>query len=227
MAAGQEKEESGVAAEEGRQEPMVSQPAPSTSIQSAPEIRGGFEFDEEEAPMDLGPAEEVKNLMQRPVLSKVVVNIGVGEPGEKVARATSLLESLTGQKPVRTAAKKTNRDLGVRKNDLIGCKVTLRKERAEEFLKRALDAVDGIVNSRWFDDEGNFSFGIEEHINLPNVQYDPQIGIYGMDVSVTVERKGYRIKRRKLGKRKVPRHHRVGKMEAMRFIRDNFDVRVV
>ena len=160
-------------------------------------------------------------------LSKVVVNIGVGEPGEKVARAATLLEALTGQKSVRTAAKKTNRDLGVRKNDLIGCKVTLRKERAAEFLKRALDAVDGTIRSRWFDDEGNFSFGIEEHINIPGVQYDPQIGIYGMDVAVSIERKGFRIKRRRLKKRKVPGNHRVSKLESMRFMRDKFQVRVV
>jgi large subunit ribosomal protein L5 len=183
--------------------------------------------DDEEKPFDLGPGEQIENPMQRPILSKVVVNIGVGEAGEKVARAANLLESLTGQKAVRTAARKTNRDLGVRKSELIGCKVTLRKERAEEFLRRALDAVDGTVQSRWFDGEGNFAFGIEEHINIPGVQYDPQIGIYGMDVCVTVERPGYRIKRRKLRKRKVPGHHRVDRLQSMRFIRDKFGVRVV
>jgi large subunit ribosomal protein L5 len=183
--------------------------------------------DEEERPFDLGEGEQIENPMQKPILSKVVVNIGVGEAGEKVSRAANLLESLTGQKAVRTAARKTNRDLGVRKSELIGCKVTLRKEKAEEFLKKALDAVDGTLQSRWFDREGNFAFGIEEHINIPGVQYDPQIGIYGMDVCVTVEKPGYRIKRRKIRKRRIPRHHRVDRLESMRFIRDKFGVRVV
>ena len=185
------------------------------------------EEEEEEVPLDLGPREKAENQMQEPVLSKVVVNIGVGEPGEKVSRASNLLEGLTGQKSVRTPARRTNRDLGIRKGDLIGCKVTLRKDLAEDFLRKALDAVDGTVRSKWFDDEGNFSFGIEEHINIPGVQYDPQIGIFGMDVCVTIERKGYRIKRRKLRKRKLPRHHRVSKVAAMRFVHDRYGVRVV
>ena len=186
-----------------------------------------YDDDEDEGPLDLGDQEKYTNQMQEPILTKVVVNIGVGESGEKVSRASSLLESLTNQKPVRTAARRTNRDLGVRKGDLIGCKVSLRDEKADAFLKKALEAVDAVINSKWFDEEGNFSFGIEEHINIPGIQYDPQIGIFGMDVCVTIERKGYRIKRRKLKKKKIPKHHRVSKIEAMRFIRDNYGVRVV
>jgi len=182
--------------------------------------------EEEEGPVDLGPQEEYKNPMQKLRLEKVVVNIGVGESGEKVVRAATLLENLTGQKSVRTAAKKTNRDFNLRKGDLIGCKVTLRKEAAKAFLKRALDAVDGRVERRWFDAEGNFSFGIDEHINIPGVQYDPSVGIYGMDVCVTVSRKGYRVKHRRLKVRALPRSHRVAKLDAMRFIRDSFNVRV-
>jgi len=167
------------------------------------------------------------NPMRKPLLAKVVVNIGVGEPGEKVSRAVTLLETLTGQKPVRTVSKKTNRDLNVRKDDLIGCRVTLRKERADVFLKKALEVSERTLKSKSFDDEGNVAFGIEEHINIPGVQYDPSVGIYGMDVCVTIERKGYRIKRRKLQKRKIPRAHRVGKAEAMRFIQEKYGVRVV
>lgn len=168
-----------------------------------------------------------ENPMRRPILAKVVVNIGIGEPGEKVSRAVTLLESLTGQKPVRTTAKKTNRDLNVRKNDLIGCKVTLRKKRAEVFLKKALEVTERMIMAKSFDNEGNLAFGIAEHINIPGVRYDPSVGIYGMDVCVSVERKGYRIKRRKLQKRKIPRTHRVEKVDAMKFIQERYDVRVV
>jgi len=174
-----------------------------------------------------GSSQESPNPMQQVLLGKVVVNIGVGEPGEKVSRAVTLLESLTGQRPVRTVAKKTNRDFNIRKNDQIGCKVTLRGERAASFLRKALEAVDLTVSERAFDDYGNFSFGIAEHINIPGTQYDPSIGIYGMDVCVSVERKGYRVMRRKMKARKIPRNHRVSKEEAMRFIQDNFNVRIV
>jgi large subunit ribosomal protein L5 len=205
----------------GKEVPETAEPSPS----SAPTP---FWFDDgEEDFVDLGVQEEPKNAMQRPFLGKVVVNIGVGEPGEKVSRALSLLESLTGQKAVRTMARTTNRDLNVRKGDLIGCKVTLRGEKADAFLKKALEAVEATANRKWFDGEGNFSFGIAEHINIPGVRYDPSIGIYGMDVAVSIERKGHRIKRRKLRKKRVPGHHRVGNLEAMRFIRDRFDVRFV
>ncbi len=183
--------------------------------------------EEEEALVDLGPQEKYSNPMKELHLEKVVVNIGVGEPGEKVVRAATLLEKLTGQKPVKTAARKTNRDFGVRKGDLIGCKVTLRKDAAKAFLKRALDAVEGSIRRAWFDEQGNFSFGIDEHINIPGVQYDPSIGIFGMNVCVTVARKGYRVKHRRLKFRVLPNRHRVGKLEAMRFIRDCFNVRVV
>jgi len=226
MSAGQEEtdskeEDSGTARGVTEEETRETSPGDSLAFTSF------YDDEEEEGPLDLGPQEEYSNKMQEPILTKVVVNIGVGEPGEKVSRAVNLLESLTGQKPVRTAARRTNRDLGVRKGDLIGCKVSLRKEKADRFLKMALDAIEGVIRSNWFDDEGNFSFGIEEHINIPGIQYDPQIGIFGMDVCITVERTGYRIKRRKLKKKKIPRHHRVSKVEAMRFIRDNYGVRVV
>ena len=224
MSAGQEETRSEEVGAETAQDEAPPQETESREARTFPSF---YDEDDEEGPLDLGPQEKFSNPMQEPLLSKVVVNIGVGEPGEKVSRASSLLESLTGQKPVRTAARKTNRDLGVRKGDLIGCKVSLRKERANDFLKMALEAVDGVVRSKWFDEEGNFSFGIEEHINIPGIQYDPQIGIYGMDVCVTIDRKGYRIKRRKLKKMKIPKHHRVSKIEAMRFIRDNYGVRVV
>ncbi len=76
--------------------------------------------------------------MRQPRVEKVVVNIGVGEAGERLVKAQKVLEMVTKQKPVITIAKVTNRDLGVREGMPIGCKVTLRGERAETFLKKAL-----------------------------------------------------------------------------------------
>ena len=79
-----------------------------------------------------------KNVMRTPRIEKIVVNIGVGEAGERLQKAEKVLEMVSKQKPKTTFAKVTNRDLGVREGMPIGCKVTLRGEMADDFLTRAL-----------------------------------------------------------------------------------------
>ncbi|HDD72351.1 MAG TPA: 50S ribosomal protein L5, partial [Candidatus Bathyarchaeota archaeon] len=69
-------------------------------------------------------------------------------------------------------------------------------------------------------------FGIREHIDIPGTKYDPKVGIFGMDVCVSVERPGYRIMRRKRCRTKIPRKHRVSREEAIRFIEEKFNVKV-
>ncbi len=167
-----------------------------------------------------------ENPMRRLKIAKVTVNIGVGEGGERLAKAEKLLERITGQKPVRTYARVTNQTFGIRKGLPIGCKVTLRRERAIEFLKKAFDAIDYKLKASYFDNEGNFSFGIKEHIDLPGEKYDPNVGIFGMDVCVTIERPGFRIKHRRIRKTKVPKKHRVTKEEAIEFIKNMFNVKI-
>lgn len=167
------------------------------------------------------------NPMRQIRIEKVTVNIGVGEGGERLRKAEKVLEMLTGQKPVQTIAKVTNRDFGIRKGLPIGCKVTLRKQKAIEFLKKALWVRDFKLPAWSFDEEGNFSFGIAEHTDFEGVKYDPEIGIFGMDVCVTLGRKGYRIKRRKRAKTKVPRKHRITREEAMEFVKKEFNVEVI
>ena len=109
----------------------------------------------------------------------------------------------------------------------IGCKVTLRKKDAEEFLKKALWVRNNKLPEWSFDEEGNFSFGITEHTDFEGMKYDPEIGIFGMDICVTLERNGYRIKRRKLRKTKIPHRHRITREEAMEFMKSKFNVEVV
>jgi len=154
------------------------------------------------------------NPMREPRISKVTVNMGVGEGGEKLDKAENLLRELTGQQPVRRSAKATNQTFGIRKGLPIACKVTLRGRRAEEFLKKALYAVDNRIKKSSFDRQGNLSFGIGEHINLPEVKYDPQVGIFGMDVSVTIERPGYRVKKRKIQSTKPGKRHLMTREDA-------------
>lgn len=167
-----------------------------------------------------------KQPMLKPHIEKVTVNMGVGESGEKLIKAENLLQELTGQKPLRTAAKVTNPEWGIRKGEPIGCKVTLRGGKAEEFLKNAFEAIDNVLKASCFDDDGNFSFGIQEHIDLPGTKYDPGIGIFGMDVCVTLERPGYRIKKRRKEKKRILGSHLLSRREAMAFIQETFDVNI-
>jgi large subunit ribosomal protein L5 len=126
------------------------------------------------------------NPMREVRIEKVTLNIGVGEGGDKLLKAEKVLEDITGRKPIRTLAKKTIRDFGIRKGEPVGCKVTLWGKAAEELLMRLLGAVEKRLNNVAFDDQGNFSFGIKEHIDVPGVKYDPEIGIFGMDVCVSL-----------------------------------------
>lgn len=164
------------------------------------------------------------SVMQELRISKVTVNMGVGEGGEKLAKAENLLEKLTEQKPVKTLAKSTNPTFGIRKGTPIACKVTLRKAKAEKFLKKAIDAVERKLKSTNFDNHGNVSFGIKEHIDIPGVRYDPAVGIFGMDVCVTIERPGYRIKRRKISQRRISKSHGIAKEDAMKFMKEKHNV---
>ncbi len=167
-----------------------------------------------------------KNPMQVPRIEKVVVNMAVGESGEKLVKAEKLLGLLTGRKPIRTISKHKIPSWGLKKRDPIGCKVTLRGKGAEEFLKRGFSAKDNQISASNFDKYGNFSFGIHEYIDIPGIKYDPDIGIFGMDIAVTMERPGYRIKRRRLKKRKIPARNLITKEESIEFIKKKFGITI-
>lgn len=167
-----------------------------------------------------------KNPMLKPRIEKVTVNVSVGKSGEPLERGMKILEELTGQKPCTRRAKKTIRDFGIRKGEPIACLVTLRKERAEQFLERALQAVESRISKSSFDQQGNFSFGIEEHIDLPGTKYVPELGIIGMDISVTMGRPGYRVKRRRRAKSEIGSKHLLTAEESMLFLKERFGVEI-
>ncbi len=168
-----------------------------------------------------------KNPMEKPRLVKVTVNIGLGESGERLEKAYNLLQELTGAKPVYTRAKKSIKDFGVRKGQPIGVKVTLRRDKAIEFLKKVLPAINYRLKSSSFDDAGNVSFGIAEHVVIPGVRYDPEVGIFGMDIAITLEKSGYRIGRRKRNRSSIPKSQRVSKEEAITFLKYTLGVTVI
>jgi len=167
-----------------------------------------------------------ENAMLNPRVEKVTVNISVGKSGEPLEKAAKVLEKLTGQRPCKRKAKQTIRDFGIRRGEPIACLVTLRGEKAQNFLKRALQAVDNKLSRQCFDRYGNLSFGIREHIEIPGTKYEPELGIYGMDVSVTLGRPGYRVKRRRHAKSKIGPSHLLTRDEATMFIKDEFGVEV-
>ena len=160
-------------------------------------------------------------------LQKAVVNIGVGDAGERLLKAEKVLKMVTGKKPVRTLSKTTNRDLGIRKGMQIGCKVTLRGPGAEEFVKKAFWIRENRIATYSFDPEGNFSFGITDYTDFPGMKYDPEIGIFGLDVCVSLVRPGRRVASRRIMRRKVPKHHRITKKEGHEYVRSKFGVEVV
>jgi len=164
--------------------------------------------------------------MLKPRIEKVVVNIAVGKSGEPLEKATKVLKEITGQTPCKRKAKESIRDFNIRKGESISCIVTLRGEEAIAFLNRVLPVIDKKISSRSFDRQGNFSFGIKEHIEISGVKYDPEVGIFGMDVCVSVTRPGYRVKNRRKENR-LGAKHVLTPEESMVFMNNTLGVEIV
>lgn len=165
--------------------------------------------------------------MLKPRIEKVVVNLCVGKSGEPLEKAVSVLKELTEQTPCKRKAKQSIRDFNVRKGEPIACMVTLRKQKAVDFLSKVLPVVDKKISKSSFDEHGNFSFGIKEHIEIQGVRYDPDVGIFGMDVCVSMIRPGYRVKNRRKRSTKLGSKHVLTPEESMLFIKDTLGVEMV
>jgi len=166
------------------------------------------------------------NAMREIFIGKIVVNMGIGESREDIKKAEEILVQITGAKTVRTKAKVKQPKWNIRPGLEIGVKTTLRGEKAESFLENALVAMDNTLSRKCFDERGNFGFGVKEHIELPKVKYDPKLGIKGFDVLVSLERRGYRVKRRKSRKKKIGKWHVISKEEAIAYMKEKFSVSV-
>jgi large subunit ribosomal protein L5 len=161
-----------------------------------------------------------------PRIDKVVVHVGVGESGQRLVNAETIMKTITKQQPVRSIAKKTLPTFGIKKNEPIGAKLTLRGKAAEDFLIIALKAAGNTLKKSQFDMQGNFSFGVEEHTDFPGMRYDPEIGIFGMDVSVALKRAGYRIAMRRVGQKKLPSRQRLNKDDTIEFVSKKFGIEI-
>ena len=169
--------------------------------------------------MKMNPMREIK-------IEKLTLNIGAGKEQSKLDKSVLLLKNISGRSPIKTFTNKRIQEWDLRPGLPIGCKVTLRKSEAKELLVRLLDAKDNTLTATQFDNNGNISFGINEYIDIPGVKYDPNIGVIGLQACVTLERPGFRIKRRSLQKKKISPRHAIKKEDAIDFMKKNFNVKI-
>jgi large subunit ribosomal protein L5 len=165
-----------------------------------------------------------KNPMKEVYVDKVVVNIGVGESGAELEKAVKILELVTKKHAVKTKCKVKLPTWGIRPGLPIGCKTTLRGDEANAFIDLTLKAKKHILKSKSFSKDGNFSYGIKEYLDVPGVKYDPELGIRGFDVCVSLRRRGYRVKLKKIKSARVGRNQLIKKEDAIEFAKDKFKV---
>jgi len=166
------------------------------------------------------------NSMREIKIDKVTLNIGCGDDKVKIEKAKKLLEMLTGRKPVITISKKRS-TFGVAKGKPLGAMVTLRKQEALEFLRKALAGVENKLDKNKFDSSGNFSFGLREYIDIPGVKYSHDVGMMGFEVAATLKRAGFRIKYRKIQQKQIPTKHKINKEEAAEWVKKTFGVELI
>ena len=164
------------------------------------------------------------NKMREIRIEKIVLNIGCGTTA-KIEAAQHILAKISNKKAVITKTRRRT-TFNVPKDNAIGCKVTIRDGK-EEMLRKLLSAKDNVLSETSFDSTGNFSFGIKEYIDIPGVEYDIKIGIIGLEAAVTLERPGFRIKKRRLRKTKIPTRHLISKEESMDFMKEKLNIKIV
>ena len=172
-------------------------------------------------------SQQIENPMKEIRLEKVVLNMGVGKSGDAIEVAKKALDQISGRKSSARNAKATQRDWGVRKGEPIGVAVTVRGKEATELLKRLLDAKGNQIKTKSFDNFGNVSFGILEHIDIPGIKYDPKIGILGLDVAISLTRPGFNVRLRSKHKAKIGKSHKISADEARAFLTKEFGVRMI
>ncbi len=197
--------------------------------------------DVEEAPQTRVRGRDIKDIladwdsnpMRRPRIAKVIINLCTGASGEVLKKAAAVVETLSGQKPSFGRAHRSTKEFNIRKYENISAIVTMRGKKAVNFIKRVLVTTDNRILYKSFDNYGNVSMGVKEHIQLPNenmlgnVKYDPDIGIFGFNMNVKLERPGFRVMTRRKFRQHIGKNQYVTKAEAELFMEREFKVELV
>ena len=170
----------------------------------------------------MGKQTKEDNVMRNIEIDKLVINCCVGEPGDKLTKASKVLKDLSGQEPVLNQAKITIRSFTIRRGDKIATHVSIRGDKAKDILERGLKVKDFQLNKTAFSNTGTFGFGIHEHIDL-GLRYDPYTGIFGMDFFVVLKRPGARVARRKHGRSKIGNNQKISQEEAQEWFKRTYD----
>ena len=166
---------------------------------------------------------KTENIMRNVKIEKII--LGVGKTGDELEKGVKLLKFLTARIPSKTKSSKRIPELGVRPGLFVGAIVTIRKD-FDEILKKLLSSVDNTLRKNQVGENG-FSFGIKEYIEIPGMEYQREIGIMGLDVTIVFKRAGKRIMIKKVKGGKIPRRHRVSKEEIIKFMEEKFNTRFI
>jgi len=177
-------------------------------------------------PMKNEPLKKVSkmpNKMQEVEMEKLVLSFGGVK--DELEKGYKLLKKISKEKPSRRLTSKRIPGFGIRPEMEVGCMVTLRGEKAKNLLKRLLASVDNKMKKKQIA-KNQFGFGIKEYIEIPGEEYDREIGMIGFNVVLVFSRKGKRVSIKKIKRGRLPERHHVTQDEIIKYMKENFNVRV-
>ncbi len=167
-----------------------------------------------------------ENIMQKIDIGKVTFNFGSGVDQGKLEKGMLLIKHVTGKTPVKTTTNKRIPGWGLRPGLPVGCKITIRDSNVKDLIRRILMVKKNVLSKKQFDNNGSVAIGIHEYIDIPDIEYEPKIGILGFELCITLERPGFRVKTRKLKKARIPMRHRISRDEAIGYMQKEFNITV-
>ncbi|MCX6741606.1 MAG: 50S ribosomal protein L5 [Candidatus Pacearchaeota archaeon] len=172
----------------------------------------------------LEKTDKSKNAMKEISIDSLILHCSSADP-VKLEKYGKLLKLITNQEPAKALAVKRIPAFKIRPGLHIGYKVTVKKERAAKLLKEILVGIPKIKRKQF--NPGFLSFGVKEYIEIPTIPYQRDIGITGFEVLVTLKRRGFRVKNKKLKKGKIGKNHLITKEETVNFFENNFKMNIV